>query len=442
MSGSSQGPGQGKSVQGENDAQRGHSRRSPDRQSGRNDALRTQNAPSNGKDWYTQGSNGNTAVSSNSQPSNGSQNYNGQPQNLIPRGSDGTTPKNQFGGGNNWTYNNPTFPSGQQQPGNTQFPHPSLYPPIAPSPYWPYDVSTTLYNGLNFFDPSFGSPMFWLAQQQQPVNYPMPTPTASGTMRVDEQRSSAIQRTPDPAPYVAEVAHIPEPSQDYLLAASLPPFTLETPNTKLLILDLNGTLLYRPRHPEKDRNFDMRQSSQKPLLRPHLPEFINYIFRHFKIMFWSSATPRNVKAMIAATTTEEQRSQVIATWSRDTLGLSAEAYSQKVITQKDLNKIFQDKAVGKWNKGGWDVSNTILLDDSVIKASYQPYNHVCVPEFVVDKEDWGKVDQRGICGTDDTLWQVAGYLDTLRYQGHVARFIKENPFRVGDGWNGMCLGLA
>ena len=299
-----------------------------------------------------------------------------------------------------------------------------------------------MYNGFSVFNPQFAPPAFWQAQPQYANTFQPPVPSASGTWRVDQDLPPTNQEAQDPAPYVNEVAHIPEPSQDYLLTASLPPFTLETPNTKLLILDLNGTLLYRPRHPERDRNRDMRQSSQKPLLRPHLPEFISYIFRHFKVMFWSSATPRNVKAMISAATTEEQLAKVIAIWGRDTLGLSAEAYTQKVITQKDLNKIFNDKALGKWNKGGWDVSNTILLDDSVIKASYQPYNHVCVPEFVVDKEDWGKADEKGIFGTDDALWQVAGYLDTLRYQGHVARFIKQNPFRVGDGWNGMCLGLA
>lgn len=83
------------------------------------------------------------------------------------------------------------------------------------------------------------------------------------------------------------------------------------------------------------------------------------------------------------------------------------------------------------------MSNTILLDDSVFKASYQPYNHICVPEFVVPREDW---DQTSFL--DDSLWQVAGYLEELRYQGHVARFIKQHPFQLGDGWNGMCMGLA
>jgi len=36
---------------------------------------------------------------------------------------------------------------------------------------------------------------------------------------------------------------------------------------------------------------------------------------------------------------------------------------------------------------------------------------------------------------------VAGcrLLEELRYRGHVARFIKQNPFRMGEGWNSVCI---
>jgi NLI interacting factor-like phosphatase len=135
--------------------------------------------------------------------------------------------------------------------------------------------------------------------------------------------------------------------------------------------------------------------------------------------------------MIAATTTPEQRAKLIATWACDTLGLSPEDYNKKSITFKNLQKVFADKNIRKANEGGggWDVGDTILLDDSVVKASFQPYNHVCVPEFVGQ-------------GQDNALWQVAGYLEELRYQSHVARFIKQNPFKLENGWNGMFLELS
>ena len=306
-------------------------------------------------------------------------------------------------------------------PGSQQYL--SQYVSPVPSPFWPYDATLMQYNDFNFFSASFLPPGSWQPPQPQTsLPTPLPVPSASGTIRIDQ-------------PLLPSSLHIPQPTQDYILTASLPPYRLDQPTTKLLILDLNGTLLYRPRNPQKDRSLDMRQSSRQPILRPHLAEFISYILRNFKVMFWSSATPRNVKSMIEAATTPEQRNQVIATWGRDTLGLSEEDYYKNSITIKDLTKVFNDKKVQNYcTKGNWDVGNTILLDDSVIKASFQPYNHVCVPEFVSNEKNVGGVQ-------DDALWQVAGYLEELRYQGHVARFMKQNPFRLGDGWNGTCIGL-
>jgi hypothetical protein len=296
--------------------------------------------------------------------------------------------------------------------------YPSQYVSAAPSPVWPYDAPPTQYNDFNFFAPTLSPPGDWQPQPSFPT--PLPVPSASGIIRIDQ-------------PLAASPLRIAEPTQDYILTASIPPYRLDQPMEKLLILDLNGTLLYRPRNPQKDRSLDMRQASTRPILRPHLPKFISYIFRNFKIMVWSSAAPNNVKAMVAAVTTPEQLKQVIAIWGRDTFGLSKKEYRRKAITIKDLTKIFKDKKIQKYCKTGtWDAGNTILLDDSVIKASFQPHNHVCVPEFVWNEMKAGDVQ-------DDALWQVAGYLEELRYQGHVARFIKQNPFRLGGGWNGMCL---
>jgi hypothetical protein len=85
---------------------------------------------------------------------------------------------------------------------------------------------------------------------------------------------------------------------------------------------------------------------------------------------------------------------------------------------------------------------TIFLDDSVVKVSHQSCNHVYVPEFVVVREDRDRWDERADGRRDNALWQVAGYLDELRYPGHVARFIKRNPFRMRNGWNGTCFRMV
>ena len=154
-----------------------------------------------------------------------------------------------------------------------------------------------------------------------------------------------------------------------------------------------------------------------------------YTFENFKVMFWSSAKRHNVNSMIRACTTEEQRDKIVAIWGRDTLDLAPEEYNKRVPTVKDLQKILRNPSIRKAGESDWDLSNTLLLDDSVMKAVLQPYNHVCIPEFMGDEDYW-----MGKLGEDDTaLREVIGYLEELRYQAHVARFIRQEPFRVGDG---------
>jgi hypothetical protein len=381
---------------------------------------------------------------------------------VAPNSNVNATFQQRWDGSNNTAYANgmPPYP----QNGCLQYPQqftPPQYPyPCSQSPYWPYDAPTLQYSGFfNFFSPSYPPPnmmyqpkFYNQPQAVGPPNGPIqtpsfptpmapslpPVPSASGYIRID---GTPLPTCVNHAPPSRQRIHIPEPTQDYLLNASLPPYRLETATTKLLVLDLNGTLLFRPRR-DTGQHRTTRKSSTQPLPRPHLAEFITYIFRHFKVMFWSSATPANVKSMIAAITTAQQRNDVVATWARDTLGLTPKEYNQKVITLKDLRKIFQDQQLRKTCKDGWDIGNTILLDDSVVKASYQPYNHVCLPEYVVNWTRDSEGAYRALDDSDDALWQVAGYLDELRYQGHVGRYIKQTPFRLGEGWHGMCLGLA
>lgn len=239
----------------------------------------------------------------------------------------------------------------------------------------------------------------------------LPVPSASGVFRLDNRApTSDSESTP---PRTTPIFPTPE----YLETASLPPHRLPHPTPKLLILDLNGTLLFRPRNHKVNRIVDMRASSAKPVLRPYLREFTTYIFEHFHVMFWSSATPRNVHAMINAATTESQRKLIVASWARDTLGLTPEEYHRKSPCVKDLEKVFRDGVIRKRGLV-WDESNTILIDDSLVKAALQPFNHIYIPEFLGDIE------------RDNVLYQIIIYLEGLRYQGHVARFIKESPFRV------------
>ncbi|KAL0064412.1 hypothetical protein AAF712_008712 [Marasmius tenuissimus] len=235
------------------------------------------------------------------------------------------------------------------------------------------------------------------------------------------------------------------PSEEYLNTSQVKSTQLEDPTKvkKLLILDLNGTLVYRnPHNPRKDHLNDdkgsgpQKESSsddvyaqfppgQHPLRvvnpRPYMPSFREYVFHPktknwLDTMVWSSAQPHSVRDMVEKCFGEdaveeedhssnrrvrkprhkhrsrgvqvevdefgrEKRGKLVATWARDTLGLDSNAYHQKTQTTKDLNKPW------KWSRIH-SAETTILLDDSPLKAKLQPHNHLCVPEYSREIREW------------------------------------------------------
>lgn len=155
------------------------------------------------------------------------------------------------------------------------------------------------------------------------------------------------------------------PTPDYLALAAQSPIRLEgdpSLSRKLLILDLNGTLLHRaaaniarrerrhPHHPGEpllDGKPKTMDPSTRPLPRlrpvhprPYMPSFRNYLFtpqtkEWLDAMIWSSAQPYSVEDMVDKTFGETKEG-LVAVWARDTLGLTAEQYSALMFTYEEL----------------------------------------------------------------------------------------------------------
>ncbi|KAJ7468972.1 hypothetical protein B0H11DRAFT_2039015 [Mycena galericulata] len=163
---------------------------------------------------------------------------------------------------------------------------------------------------------------------------------------------------------------------------------------KLLILDLNGTLLLRSKHTRQGRPSMAHLGTRSRIVhpRPYLKSFREYIFHPSTMawldtMVWSSAQPPSVADMVNHCFAEQQR-KFLAIWARDTLGLSPAQYHQKTRTTKDLAK--------PWTAfPAHSARTTLLLDDSARKAHLHPHNHVCVREYIQetrtrDLEVWQK----------------------------------------------------
>ena len=211
----------------------------------------------------------------------------------------------------------------------------------------------------------------------------------------------------------------PIPSESYLKQASLRAEVMYPPVAKLVVLDLNGTLLHRPN----------RKQPKHMVERPFLQQFLAYLFDNFAVMVWSSARPVNVEALVEAGLGDYGR-RLLGCWGRDTLGLDPKHYDLNVQCYKNLETVWGSEDIQRqmpgYNSGArFDQRNTILIDDSSLKASAQPYNLLEIPEF------------KGISAgvpVPDILAEVVGYLELLKVQEDVSKFIHEKPFRANGDW--------
>ncbi|WVF66817.1 hypothetical protein IAT40_001559 [Kwoniella sp. CBS 6097] len=269
-------------------------------------------------------------------------------------------------------------------------------------------------------------------------------------------------RTPTPPP-------ISLPSSNYL-ELSKPTESLKGDEVipKLLVLDLNGALVYRNRS-----STDRRKSSP----RPYLQSFLEYVFlpdlesnssvqRPWEVFVWSSAQPHNVRGMVEGAlgtrwsegiwdeetprgqaAREGGEGRLLGVWARDKMGLAASDYTRRVQTTKDLRKVLDHLQATQPNESNsiprFDEKTIMLLDDSPLKAVHQPFNQLVIPEFghkehidskraVGSLESDTNTDLPAPEGLDQTLLAVVGVLDELREVSNVPAWMRAGGLRLDE----------
>ncbi|KAF4585493.1 phosphoprotein phosphatase [Ophiocordyceps camponoti-floridani] len=208
---------------------------------------------------------------------------------------------------------------------------------------------------------------------------------------------------------------VPEPKPAYLAQSLIPPVRNAEPHCILVVLDLNGTLIFR------HSKFEGRPVYR---IRRHAHRFIDYCFEKFRVVFWSSARRNNVEIMLDGLVSKLQREKCAAIWGRENLGLTKSDYLSRVQCYKRLTTVWADPYVQsshpKWNSGGrWDQTNTVLVDDSLEKGRSEPHNALVVPTY-----DGNETDDVHI------LPQVHDYLNQLCYQRDISSYMRLHPFEV------------
>jgi len=246
------------------------------------------------------------------------------------------------------------------------------------------------------------------------VQVPLPPSVSSYPPEKMDKRKHSDPRT---APSAAS-GGIPDPTMQYMSLSFDKPVTLSKPRRILVIMDLNGTLLYRP-------------SKKKPsdfVERPNAKKFMSYCLDNFYVAIWSSARPHNVQNMVRQLLTPEQVKQCVVIWARDKLGLTAADYNARVQCYKRLTMLWNEPQVQKTHPeakygGRWDQTNTVLVDDSIEKGRSEPNNSLVLPEFEgLSKEK------------ADVLPQVHDYLNSLCSQRNISAYMRETPFELDDSY--------
>lgn len=220
-------------------------------------------------------------------------------------------------------------------------------------------------------------------------NQTMQAPMFNGTMPClapfdpTNPLSAPVGIPPGPTPQQERASKTPEPpaaTNQYLQQASLQPTPSPSSGPLLVILDLNKTLIHR-----KHRKFPPSFAK-----RAGLDEFLDTLMAKYKVMIWSSSQPETVNAVCEKLFPGKKRKALVAEWGRDKFGLSKSQYKSKIQVYKTLDTIWKNKqiqasypggAVPDRESPGWDQTNTILIDDSKLKALSEPYNILEIPEF-------------------------------------------------------------
>lgn len=164
---------------------------------------------------------------------------------------------------------------------------------------------------------------------------------------------------------------------------------------KLLILDLNGVLLYR--------------NKRSCLVRPHAVQFLQLMQQHYTLAIWSSCQLATAKKLVQKIT-GNYSFEFLFIWGQSKCTVEGRKYL------KDLSMVWREYC-------SYDCSNTVLLDDTADKCKLNPPFTCVLPRSfhysVGDKElhEESALVAYLIALSDPSV-RVQGYIEEHPYHAH------------------------
>ncbi|XP_057969742.1 uncharacterized protein LOC131158842 isoform X2 [Malania oleifera] len=174
--------------------------------------------------------------------------------------------------------------------------------------------------------------------------------------------------------------------QDNLLRFSLSHSAVERAfigsRRKLLVLDVNGLLADIVSPAPKDYKADIKIAKRAIFKRPYCSEFLNFCFEGFDVGIWSSRSKKILERVIDYLM-GDMKDKLLFCWDLShctETGYKTLESKHKALIFKELKKIWEkhDPSL-PWEKGDYNESNTLLLDDSPYKALLNPPHTALFP---------------------------------------------------------------
>ncbi|KAF3643651.1 putative protein SPIRAL1-like 1-like isoform 1 [Capsicum annuum] len=198
-------------------------------------------------------------------------------------------------------------------------------------------------------------------------------------------------------------------------------------NKKLLVLDLNGLLadIVPLQHVPYGFKVDAIVSGKAVFKRPFHDDFLQFCFEKFNVGVWSSRIRKNVE-LVLDFLLGNAKEKLLFCWDQshctDTGFPVVGKRRDKPIILKELKKLWEKFEPDlPWERGEYDESNTLLLDDSPHKALCNPPNTAVFPNTYLYTDE-----------KDDSLAGPEGdlrvYLEGLSMAENVQKYVESNPF--------------
>lgn len=179
---------------------------------------------------------------------------------------------------------------------------------------------------------------------------------------------------------------------------------MELKSDKLLILDLDETLIHATEQPLQLTE-DFRYNDYYVYKRPALQDFLRNVAAHFTLGIWSSADDAYVNEIVNAVKPEGVAFELI--WGRTRCTLKRDY---------ELDKYYFEKKLDKLKKKGFGLEKIIIVDDSPEKSRSNYGNAVYIHPFEGDQ-------------ADAELSHLYNYLLTLKTADNI-RTIEKRGWRV------------